>query len=566
MVSAAATRATTRTFQDALDEALSALRTANPEHALVVCDELLSANAYPNAVRALRLRGQAQEAMGDVMRATQDYERVLDICPTDTPTMLSYAKALSKLGRKEEAAVIAHHLLDWLPNDPDAQRIASEGIAVQAYDAPQNNGRLAAAQAQFAVGRISLALNTVRKAVMDSPDRADARLLMTVLLWRDGQLIQSAENCQLLLDEQPDCLLAHAMLAHIWRSTATLQQWHARNVDRLDPDHREVLQLLPPTHETAQFELIDVPALPPMAGFAEEDIHEGSDDPDHDDFMDRLLANAGPVTVQTSSMATQAGAPPMRSAGPALGESEDEAEDDVIHYAKLDWEPERATSEPREDDVDQDLDDDEPPPWLTQVRASSRPTPEGASAQAALPPEVISTDTESDEAGDEASDEPDDEAVDEADNDPEAAEAEHEDHNADASEVDSHQNAARRTTLTDEAVPAHQPHEPAEPAQADPAQADTAPASSDPGAWLAAARAAINQRMSANTAESHLKMAQLAERMNAALADLQMLATTQPDPEWYTLLGMAYTIKGKVDAALAESQQPTDPPEAPPKP
>ena len=34
-----------RTFQEALDEALNAMRTANPEHAVAVCDELLNASA-----------------------------------------------------------------------------------------------------------------------------------------------------------------------------------------------------------------------------------------------------------------------------------------------------------------------------------------------------------------------------------------------------------------------------------------------------------------------------------------------------------------------------------------
>ncbi|NJM39818.1 MAG: tetratricopeptide repeat protein, partial [Anaerolineae bacterium] len=108
---------TTYSFQAALDEALGAMRTANPEQAVVICDDLL--DAYPDAVRVLRLRGQALEALGDAARAAQDYEHVLDISPTDTATALSYAKALFRLGRKDEAALQAQHLLDFVPNDAE---------------------------------------------------------------------------------------------------------------------------------------------------------------------------------------------------------------------------------------------------------------------------------------------------------------------------------------------------------------------------------------------------------------------------------------------------------------
>jgi len=524
-----ASSAPARTFQEALDEALNAMRTANPEHAVVVCDELLSASAYPDAVRALRLRGQALEALGDVMRAALDYERVLEICPTDTITALSYAKSLSRLGRKEEAALIAHHLLDWTPNDLDAQHIASEGVAVQAYDAPQSSGRLAAAQAQFAVGRISLALNTVRKVVADSLDRADARLLLATFLWRDGQRIQAAEHCQQLLDDEPDCVLAHALLVYIWNGTNALQQGHLRSIDRLDPDHHEVTQTLVPVSDPALFEVIEVPAVPALAGFAEEDIHDGPNDPDHDDFMDRLLASAGPINAQTqlASAASQPG---------TLAPDDLDQGDEIVNYSKLDWEPEQIDATPI-GGVDEA---DTPPPWLTQVRASSRPAPEGTSIDDAAEDDVVLDNTDS-EVEEDSENEGDIHVMTST-----PTEVVSEDEAWSAEDDDS---APASTTTADAG------HAPTTPVEPDAATTTLASMASDPGAWLEAARTAINQRMSTNSAESQLKMTELAERMNAALADLQTLATTQPDPEWYTLLGMAYTIKGKVDAALAESRQ-----------
>jgi predicted Zn-dependent protease len=220
---------TSYSFHAALDEALSAMRTANPEQTVVICDDLL--DAYPDAVRALRLRGQALEALGDATRAVQDYERVLDISPTDTATALSYAKALWRLGRKEEAALEAQHLLDFVPNDLDAQRIAAEAVTLHVGDSLPPVGRLAAARAQFAVGRDQQALSAVRKLVGQSPDRLDARLVLADFLWRDGQRIRAADVCQQILDEQPDCLPAHALLAQVWRNADGLRAVHVRAVN-----------------------------------------------------------------------------------------------------------------------------------------------------------------------------------------------------------------------------------------------------------------------------------------------------------------------------------------------
>ena len=305
-------------FQAALDEALGAMRTANPEQAVVICDDLL--DAYPDAVRVLRLRGQALEALGDATRAAQDYEHVLDISPTDTATALSYAKALWRLGRKEEAALEAQHLLDFVPNDLDAQRIAAEAVTLHVGDSLPPAGRLVAARAQFAVGRNQQALNAVRKVVAQSPDRLDARLVLAEFLWGDGQRIQTADVCQQILDEQPDCLPAHALLALVWRGADGLRAVHVRAVNEADPDHREIQDLL-----GAQdlFEVADVPAAPTLTGFAEEDVRDTSDDPDHDDYVNQLRgADVGPITPQDGPMPNDAD--PLGSIGA---------------YAPLAWEP-----------------------------------------------------------------------------------------------------------------------------------------------------------------------------------------------------------------------------------
>jgi hypothetical protein len=100
-------------------------------------------------------------------------------------------------------------------------------------------------------------------------------------------------------------------------------------------------------------------------------------------------------------------------------------------------------------------------------------------------------------------------------------------------------------TSSESSVPTSTPATPASETQ------PVAP-SPDPGAWLESARASIKAHMLVDSAASQRQMEDLSQRLEATLTDLQALAGTQRDQEWYTLLGMAYAIKGKVDAALAE--------------
>lgn len=472
------------------------MRTANPEQAVVICDDLL--DAYPDAVRALRLRGQALEALGDAARASQDYERVLDISPTDTATALSFAKALSRLGRKDEAALQAQHLLDFMPNDADAQHIAAQAVTLHVGDALPPVGRLAAARAQFAVGRNQQALNTVRKLATQSPDRLDVRLVWAEFLWRDGQRIQAADVCQQILDEQPDCLLAHALLAQVWQgqgqSMDGLRVVHVRAVNETDPDHRETEALLGPQD---LFEVADVPAAPMLTGFAEEDVQDTSDDPDHEDHLNRLMgADVGPI-------APQAAWPQDAGEDVEIIASEEDPHGVIGSYSPLDWERNQSQADAPVAEARAD--------WLKALEEKSVPEPEDAPVE---PPPVEPAPVRPLEWMPVAS-------------------------------ADKPESAAIPISIQAPALAIAPPAPPFTPKPSKPVRPKLAR-----NDVLGAARNAVQDESPESAVELYRKLIKANKQVDEVLTDVMALAATQPSRDWFLLLGEAYTSKGKIEAAL----------------
>jgi tetratricopeptide (TPR) repeat protein len=500
-----------------LDEALAALRAAKPEHAVTLCDELL--NAYPDAVRVLKLRGQALEALGDFDTAIKDDERVLEILPTDVDAAMTYAKLLSRLGRKEEAALVAQGVLDWSPADVEAQRIATEGAVILAHANGLSSGRLAAAKAQFGVGRTTLALNTVRKVLTQAPHRSDARITLAEFLWRAGQTIQVAELCQNILDEQPDCLVAHAILAQVWQvgeaNAPALQLVHMRAVDGFDPDHRLVQEALPGQRV---FAVSDVLAVPPVVGFAAEDVADVSDEPDHEDFIDRLMVDSRDLPLSPTSAAPMPG---------YVAASVGEGEGEVLPVSRLSWQHADAAqaigARPAAEATDAE-------DWVRAVREKAHAQAAGASAAV----------FEGDSAGFETADDGDG------------------DDNRDAqlrqgSGSDS-SNTAVVTDVEDWVSAEKQTAAPTVPKAATkfvPASAARSSARAGiGGGGLELARSAIKQNHWMEAEAQYRKLIESSKHIDDVLTDVMALAARQPRRAWFVLLGMAYTSKGKIDAAL----------------
>ncbi len=360
-------------LQTALFEALDAIRANYPEQGVSMCNELLT--AYPDSVRVLRVRAQAYEGMQDWQHASEDYTRVLDAVPTDGNSMVRLARTMDKLGRVGEAQLIARQALDYVPADEDALALAQnvedgEPNALK----PPVPGRVLALRQQFDFGRAGKALESLRKFAAERPHRIDARVVLAELLWRSGARISAAELAQEILDELPDCLPAHTLLALMWKKVGAINvsEAHLRLLERLDPDHRETREWL---GELSPVPLTNIPAKPKAAMLPHQNIGEDEShnarftQAEHEDYLNDLLANAGPIAPNHNTDIDDGDGDSDTLVDNEADELDDRDHDDddiLKNVTPLTWEKENVNDRPAAK-----------PWWLNSLESAGPPDPEG---------------------------------------------------------------------------------------------------------------------------------------------------------------------------------------------
>lgn len=271
-----------QTFDAALQEAEALLRAGEPRQTLSRCAELLA--TYPDAVRALRVRARAFDALSNFQRASADYARVLEIVPGDVESMVSQALCLQDLRKPAEAVALARQALEFEPLNDEALRLVRES----GEDAP-DRGRLLRLRQKFEAGGVRKALAELRGLAEAALDRPDMRSLLAELLYRSGAPIEAAEACLRLLDDQPDCIVAHALLARIWQRSGAeaLAADHQRELARFDPDFRDAARWL---GDAAPLPPRDAPAwIEPRVLTAPVPAGEEVDAAEHAAYVDSLI-------------------------------------------------------------------------------------------------------------------------------------------------------------------------------------------------------------------------------------------------------------------------------------
>lgn len=278
------------TLSDALSQVDLAVAAGYPDRAIALTDELLV--AYPDAVGVWRARARAFRAAGRPHQAAEAYARVLDIVPADADAMLNWALSLSAAGQHREAGLAARQALDYEPENDALRQIltAAEDYGAEILPTGDVGAQLREAQGKLAIGLSDRGIVQLRRLAAQRPDRMDIRVALAHALWQGESKVAAAEVCQSILDAQPDCLNAHALLLSLWRQIGVreLEAPHLHALDRLDPDHRYVKRLL---GDDSPLEVMDVPAagLPrpvePVAASEEDEV-------DRADWVDDLVAAA----------------------------------------------------------------------------------------------------------------------------------------------------------------------------------------------------------------------------------------------------------------------------------
>ncbi len=273
------------TLSDALSEVEAAIAAGDHDRAIALTDDLLV--SYPDALSVWRLRARAFDASGRPFQASEAYQRALDIVPADVDTMAHLALALSASGKQAEAKLAARQALDYEPEDGSLLRIiALPGI--EDADLFDIGAHLREGLDDVRAGLLDRGIARLNYVSAQRPDRVDVQVALAHALWQGGSRVAAAEVCQSILDAQPDCLNAHALLLALWRDIGPsgLERAHLNAIERLDPDHSHVKALL---GDASPLEVVDVPAIrlpSPQPASAE------MDERDRADWVDDLVAAA----------------------------------------------------------------------------------------------------------------------------------------------------------------------------------------------------------------------------------------------------------------------------------
>jgi tetratricopeptide (TPR) repeat protein len=580
----------TLTLDAALSQVSEWVDAQQYEQAIQHCNELLA--VYPAAVRAIRARAQALEASGEPAPASDDYRRVLEILPTDDTSLLGLARCLAATDQHSEAATLARQVLDYAPQNAEALQIAGDALTGKAPEGLIDRSR------NFLKGGITArAITLMRRLNEAEPDRADVQALLAEILWRNGVRITTAELCQAILDDQPDCLNAHVLLSAIWAQAgnADLEALHHRAIEPLDPDYRQTYLWL---GNASPLQPRDVPALPNApAPENETPAHEPAEaqpsaeegDPDRSAWVDDLIASSGPVTPLPPQEA-----PATAPADSSVAESEVYA-GEVTTTSPLEWAPAETDHVSAVDESMSEL-----PQWLRDLQASAARAPAIEEPEPPVTPardeaeEAVAQDIEEEAAAE-------DEMDAEAEPAPPIAGDVYLDEEtgwapvtADEPAPDEPKEEAASGVPADEA-PTAEPEEAAEepveaplaeevdaeaPAEQFPVESNPAPAVADvpppvkpvaparkhghkgkgksskarPGndEILAQARKALEAGRYDEAADHYGNLISAGKKLDVVLADLDVATHAYPDVRrFHGLLGDVYTRKGDVNAALA---------------
>ncbi|MCU0499657.1 MAG: tetratricopeptide repeat protein [Anaerolineae bacterium] len=192
---------------------------------------------YPKNVEVYRLMARALRSQS--AEAAQIYRRVLSVFPDDAEAHEALSLYYQAQRKGNEAIWHLERAYEQNPNQRAIQAALTElyrqyrGMEVTRF---QLTARAVALQ-HLRSGLYSKAIDTLQKALAQSPDRLDLQVLLAQVYWEAGSLIEAAERALALLKLLPDCLIANQILTLLWLSEqrpSDAQRYLSR-IEAVDP-------------------------------------------------------------------------------------------------------------------------------------------------------------------------------------------------------------------------------------------------------------------------------------------------------------------------------------------
>jgi tetratricopeptide (TPR) repeat protein len=194
---------------------------------------------FPKNVDAYRYVGKALTTLGRYNEASAALRRVLSVFPSDFVAHLYLSEVNQRTANIDQAIWHLERAFEQDPNNAqvlfDLQRLYREHRQVA-------NPRIqlttaAVARQNIRSGELDRAVETLRNALERSPSRSDLRLMLAEALWQRGETVGAAETAMDVLHALPNCLLANRMLAQLWLTEGRPSdaQPYLNRIEAVDP-------------------------------------------------------------------------------------------------------------------------------------------------------------------------------------------------------------------------------------------------------------------------------------------------------------------------------------------
>ncbi|HRL13421.1 MAG TPA: tetratricopeptide repeat protein, partial [Aggregatilineales bacterium] len=172
---------------------------------------------YPKNAAAHRLLAHALLAANQHDEAEHEFRRVLSAYPDDADPYMGLSRIAAFHRRYDEAIGYAERAADLKPGDADIARALRDMYADQRgiRDARIPQGAYTLALQQRRAGLLNRAVDTLKAAVAQHPERIDLRVLLAEIHWDNESPIEAAELAIEILKGLPNCLSANRVLTQL---------------------------------------------------------------------------------------------------------------------------------------------------------------------------------------------------------------------------------------------------------------------------------------------------------------------------------------------------------------
>lgn len=173
---------------------------------------------YPKNVNVYRYLGRALVALGRNDEAAPVFRRVLSVFPADYHANLGLSRVY-RAQRNFDAAI--WHLERAFEQDSNNKTLLDDlrDLYTQQRGSAPERVQLTAravAEQQIRSGLFHRAIDTLRAALSQSPERIDLELLLAQTYWQLGQRIDAGETALNVLKRLPDSLEANRIMTELW--------------------------------------------------------------------------------------------------------------------------------------------------------------------------------------------------------------------------------------------------------------------------------------------------------------------------------------------------------------